>query len=77
MQAISDAQQLERLEKKVDGGFAEMRAEFKSVARRRGRICGRSAVKLGALQRVVMQMVGGMWLTLILGFVAIFFHHHI
>jgi hypothetical protein len=31
MQALSDEQQLERLERKVDDGFAEMRAEFRSI----------------------------------------------
>jgi hypothetical protein len=31
MQALSDEQQMERLERKVDDGFAEMRAEFKAV----------------------------------------------
>ncbi len=31
MHALSDDQQVERLEQKVDDGFAEMRAEFKAV----------------------------------------------
>jgi hypothetical protein len=31
MQALNDEQQLERLEKKVDDGFAEMRTEFRSI----------------------------------------------
>lgn len=31
MHALSDDQQVERLEEKVDKGFAEMRAEFKAV----------------------------------------------
>jgi hypothetical protein len=31
MHALSDDEQVGRLEKKVDDGFAEMRAEFKAV----------------------------------------------
>jgi hypothetical protein len=32
MQALGDEQQVERLERKVDEGFAEMRAGFETVA---------------------------------------------
>jgi hypothetical protein len=32
MQALGDEQQVERLERKVDEGFAEMRAGFEAVA---------------------------------------------
>jgi hypothetical protein len=31
MQALSDDQRIEALEKKIDDGFAEMRTEFKTV----------------------------------------------
>ncbi len=64
MHALSDEEQLMRLEKKVDDLTAETRAEFRSV---RGEI--------GALHRTMMQMFGGLWLTLILGFAAIVASH--
>jgi hypothetical protein len=65
------------LEKKVDEGFAEMRTEFKAVRKESREDLREVRGEVGALHRVVMQMVGGMWLTLILGLVAIFFHHHL
>lgn len=68
MHALSDEQQLERLEmqlgrfeKKVDDGFAEMRGE------------------LGALHRLILQLFAGMSVTMILGFagiiIAMLTHH--
>jgi hypothetical protein len=64
MQAMSDEQQLERLEKKVDDGFAETRAEFRAVrAELRGEV--------GSIHRSIQAM----WLTMILGFAAILLQH--
>ncbi|MBS1893341.1 MAG: hypothetical protein JST59_18740 [Actinobacteria bacterium] len=63
---MSDEQQLERLEKKVDDGFAETRAEFRAVrAELRGEV--------GSIQRSIQAM----WLTMILGFAAIIVQQHL
>jgi len=64
MQAMSDEQRVERLEKKVDDGFAEFRAEFRAIrAELRGEI--------GSVNRSIQAM----WLTMILGFAAILLQH--
>jgi hypothetical protein len=73
MQAMRDEQQLERLEKKVDDGFAETRAEFRAVrAELRGEI---SSVRseIGGINRTIQAM----WLTMILGFAAILVQQHL
>jgi hypothetical protein len=69
MQALSDDQHIaaveakvDKLENKVDAGFAEFRAEFRAV---RGEIF--------ALHRLMIQLFSGMFLTMILGFAALFF----
>ncbi len=56
MQALSDDQQLERLEKKVDDFISDTKGEFRSV---------RS--EIGALGR----SLHAMWLTMIIGFAGI------
>jgi hypothetical protein len=63
MQPLSDKQRIDRLEtnmekleKKVDDGFAETRMEFRAVR-----------AELGA----VSQSLHAMWLTMILGFAGI------
>jgi hypothetical protein len=57
MQALSDDQQLERLEKKVDDGFADTRTEFRAIrAELRAEIGG------------INQTIHAMWLTMTLGF---------
>jgi hypothetical protein len=82
MQAMSDEQQMERLEKKVDDGFAEIRAEFRAVrAELRGEIgsvrserrseIGSVRSEIGALNRSIQAM----WLTMVLGFAAILLQH--
>jgi hypothetical protein len=54
--ALSDEQQIERLEKKVDEGFADTRAEFRAIR-----------AEIGGINRTIFTM----WLTMILGFAAI------
>jgi len=66
MQAMSDEQQLERLEKKVDDGFAESRAEFRAI-----RADFRD--EIGGINRTIQAM----WLTMIVGFAAILLRHHL
>jgi hypothetical protein len=73
MQAMSDEQQLERLEKKVDDGFADTRAEFRAVrAELRGEI-GSVRAELGAVNRSIQAM----WLTIIIGFAAMIVQQHL
>jgi hypothetical protein len=62
MQAMSDEQQLERLDKKVDDGFAETRAEFRAIR-----------AEIGGINRTIQAM----WLTMILGFAAILLQQHL
>jgi hypothetical protein len=62
MQAMSDEQQLERLEKKVDEGFADNRAEFRAI---RAEIAG------------IHRSIHAMWLTIILGFAGIIVQQHL
>ena len=66
MQAMSDEQQLERLEKKVDDGFAETRAEFRAIR-------AELQSEVGSVNRSIQAM----WLTMILGFVAIVLQQHL
>jgi hypothetical protein len=64
--AMSDEQQMERLERKVDQGFAETTAEFRAIrAEFRGEI--------GSIHRTIHSM----WLTMILGFAAILIQNHV
>jgi hypothetical protein len=62
MQAMSDEQQLERLETKVDDGLAETKAEFRAVR-----------AEIGGINRTIHAM----WLTMILGFAAILLGQHL
>ncbi len=55
-------ERLDDLDKKVDDGFAETRAEFRAVR-----------AEIGGLNRAVMAM----WLTMIVGFAAILLQHHV
>lgn len=75
MQALSDDQRLERLEKKVDNGFlrleakiddglGEMRAEFRAMR-----------AETGSLHRLVIQLFAGTTVTMILGFAGIILSH--
>jgi hypothetical protein len=60
MHALSDDEQLERMERKVDAGFAEMRAEFRAF---------RS--EMGDLHRLMIQLFAGLFATMIFGFAGI------
>jgi len=69
MQALSDEQHIaaieakvDKLEKKVDDGFAETRTEFRAVR-----------AEIGGIHRSVQAM----WLTMILGFAAILLQNHL
>ena len=69
MEPLSDGQRIDRvegnmekLEKRMDDGFAETRAEFRAI---------RS--ELGSVHR----SLHAMWLTMILGFVAIVLQQHL
>jgi hypothetical protein len=73
MQAMSDEQQLERLEKKVDEGFAETRAEFKDARAEFRAIRAEFRAETGSITRSIQAM----WLTMILGFAAILIQNHL
>jgi hypothetical protein len=67
MQALSDEQQLELLEGKVDHGFAELKAEFRDVRAENRSIRAETAG--------ISRTIQAMWLTMILGFAAILLQH--
>jgi hypothetical protein len=71
MQALSDEQQIDRLEKKVDKGFAEMRAQIVSSERglRTEIVAARSDAR--ADFRTLIGLVVAMWSATVLGVVAI------
>lgn len=74
MQALSDEQQLERLEKKVDEVIADTKAEFRAVRAEIGSVraeVGSVRAEIGAVNR----SLHAMWLTIILGFAAILLQH--
>lgn len=84
MHALSDDQQVERLEqnverleKKVDDGFAEMRTEFKAArSELRGEVtAARSEAR--ADFRLLLGVLAGLYVTMILGFAALILQHHI
>jgi len=84
MHALSDDQQVERLEqnverleRKVDDGFAEMRTEFKAVrSELRGEVtAARSEAR--ADFRLLLGVLAGLYVTMILGFGALLLQHHI
>ena len=64
MQAMNDEQQLERLEKTVDDGFKETKAEFRAIR-------AEFRAEIGSINRTIQAM----WLTMILGFAAILLQH--
>ncbi len=51
---------MEKLEKKVDGGFAEMRVEFRAIR-------AELRAEIGGINRTIYAM----WLTMIFGFAGI------
>jgi hypothetical protein len=84
MQALSDDQHIaaieakvDKLEKKVDDGFAEMRTEFKNVRAEMREGFREARGEIGALHRLLIQLSSGMFLTMILGFAGILLQHHL
>jgi hypothetical protein len=84
MQALSDDQhvaaveaKVDRLEKKVDDGFAEMRAEFKAVRSEAREDFRELRGEIGALHRLMIQAFSGLGLSMILGFAALLLQHHL
>jgi hypothetical protein len=80
MQALSDDQHIaaveakvDRLEKKVDDGFAEMRAEFTAVRNETREDFREVRGEIASLNRTIMTM----WLTMTLGFAGILLQHHL
>ena len=71
MQAMSDEQRIDRLEKKVDDGFADFRAEFRAIRSELGGV-NRS---LHAMWLTMVLGFAGMSLTMILGVVGILLQH--
>ncbi|HEX4304523.1 MAG TPA: hypothetical protein VHZ54_00660 [Solirubrobacterales bacterium] len=95
MQALSDDQHIQaidakvdKVEKKVEDGFSEMRAEFNNVrsemraefnnVRSEMRADFREARgEIGALHRLMIQLFSGMFLTMILGFATLLLQHYL
>lgn len=79
MHALTNDEQVARLEKKVDDGFAEMRTEFRAV--RTEIKAGDDALRgeIGALHRLMVQLFGGLCVSMIFGFagiiIAMLTHH--
>jgi hypothetical protein len=80
MQALSDDQHIgaveakvDKLEKKVDDGFTEMRAEFKAVRNEAREDRRELQGEIGGLNRTILAM----WLTMILGFAGIVLQQHL
>jgi hypothetical protein len=84
MQALSDEQHIaaieakvDKLEKKVDDGFTEMRTEFKAVRNEAREDFRELRGEIGALHRLMIQAFSGLGLTMILGFAALLLQHHV
>ena len=75
MQALSDEQRVDALEKKIDDGFAEMRAEFKTVRAEMHSAIGEVRRELHADIRALAGVVFTMFLTMILGFAGLILTH--
>jgi hypothetical protein len=84
MQALSDDQHIaaieakvDKLDKKIDDGFAEMRSEFKNVrTEMRGEVmAARSEAR--ADFRLLIGILLPMYLTIVLGFAALLLQHHL
>lgn len=79
MHALSDDEQVGRLEQKVDDGFAEMSTEFRAMrAEARASETGLRA-EIGAVHRLMVQLFGGLCVSMIFGFagiiIAMLTHH--
>jgi hypothetical protein len=71
MHALSDEQQLERLESKVDDFVADTKVEFRSVRSEIGAVRN----SLHAMWLALILGFAGIFLTMILGFAAMVLHH--
>jgi hypothetical protein len=82
MQALSDEQQMDRLEKKVDKGFVEMRGQIlaservlrSEITSVRGEV---TSARSDARQdfRTLLAVVFGMWTTTVLAVIGILLNH--
>jgi hypothetical protein len=82
MHALSDDQQVERLEKKVDvlavrvdEGFAEMRVEFKAVREEMHEQLKAARGEQTALVRLLVQMLGGSSVAIAAGVLGLAISH--
>ncbi len=75
MQALSDEQQLERLEKKVDDVVAQIRTESKETRDELRSEIQHWGSELHADIRVLTVAVLGMFMTMIFGFAGIILNH--
>jgi hypothetical protein len=77
MQALSDEQRIEALEKKIDKGFAETRAQIASSesALRTEIVAARSDGRSDF--RTLIAVTFGMWVTTILSIVGVLLQHHV
>ncbi len=77
MQAQSDEQRIDTLERKIDEGFAEMRREFKDV---RAEIRQEANIVRSEARsdfRTLIAILLPMYLTIILGFAALLLQQHL
>jgi hypothetical protein len=84
MQALSDEQHIaaieakvDKVEKKVDDGFAELRTEFKAVRNEAREDFRELRAEIGALHRLMIQAFSGLGLTMIIGFAGVLLQHHL
>lgn len=84
MQALSDGQHIaaieakvDRLEKKIDDGFAEIRTEFKNVRTEMREEVRAARGEARSDFRLLIGVLLPMYLTIILGFAALLLQHHL
>jgi hypothetical protein len=77
MQALSDEQRIDSLEKKVEEGFSQMRAEFRESRKEMREDLREVRGEIGALYRLMIQSFAGLGFTMILGFAALLLQHHL
>ncbi|HEY2478966.1 MAG TPA: hypothetical protein VGI17_09555 [Solirubrobacterales bacterium] len=90
MQALSDEQRIDALEKKIDDGFTEMRTEsqvmrgesqvmrgeFKEFRKEMREDLREVRGEIWSIYRLMFQTFAGLGLTMILGFAAVLFQLH-
>jgi outer membrane murein-binding lipoprotein Lpp len=84
MQALSDGQHIaaieakvDKLETKIDDGFAQMRTEFKNVRTEMREEVTAARTEARADFRLLIGILLPMYLTIILGFAALLLQHHV